>query len=70
MNNRKTKQDWEKQADEFGYKSLYQMLYKYYVERGMTTKDIGHDLDISHDRVTQLLRSEGIPLRKRGGIRG
>lgn len=70
MNTRRTVKDWDHYAHECGCGNLRQLLYKYYVERGMTTREIGADiLDTSKDRVVQLLRANNIPLRRRGGIR-
>jgi hypothetical protein len=70
MNKRRTAKDWESIAKEFGCVALRDLLYKYYVEKRMTTRQIGQDvLDVSEDRVVQLLKTQGIPLRKRGGIR-
>jgi len=49
---------------------MRELLVKYYIERGMTTLQIGRDvLDVGDDRVIALLRTEGIPVRKRGGSR-
>jgi hypothetical protein len=69
MNLRRTAEDWEKLAGEYGYTSMYNMLYKWYVDRGMSIRVIGGDLGISKDRVVQLLKIQGIPMRKRGGVR-
>jgi len=70
MNTRRSKADWEVVAKECGFGSMRELLVKYYIERGMTTLQIGRDvLDVGDDRVIALLRTEGIPVRKRGGSR-
>ena len=71
MNQHRSEQEWAKVAREFGHDSMRELLYKYYVDKGMTAKQIGVEvLDVSRDRVLQLLKLAGIPARRRGGIHG
>ena len=68
MNQHRSVQEWDRVAKEFGCDDMKELLHKYYVTQCMTTREIATGvLDVSKDRVVQLLRLHGIPLRRRGG---
>jgi len=68
MNQHRNAEDWDRVAKEFRCENMKELLYKYYVTQHMTTREIATALlDISKDRVVQLLKVNGIPLRRRGG---
>ena len=67
MNIHRTRAEWEDYAKEAGFEDMTTMLHHWYVVHHKSTRAIANIMNISKDRVAQLLREHGVKLRPRGG---
>lgn len=60
-------QDWDDLSKKLGYRSRYEMLSDFYVEKKLSLRQIGERLGCSPHCVRRNLAREGIERRSKGG---
>lgn len=68
MNVHRNIRAWDDWAASRGYANLYTFLYDFYVDKQMSLTGVGEMMGIRRDRVADLLRINGIPVKGRGGV--